>query len=176
MQALIVIVALLAVAMWFVNRVNSQHEQRRAGAGPSADALVEEAWGEFTAYDEPATMRARLASLFEKVDTNAIAQKQSLVRLAVMAVRAESTDALTAIADRAAVVDPGCGETRALDALAEAYAGPRERAIPKLRAAASGLAACTGCGAGVEGGLLVQEVSIALDALSGGEELRAVSS
>jgi hypothetical protein len=171
MWTLVAIVAGLIAATWFVNHVNARHEANRAASGPTPDALVDEAWDEFAAHDEPSVMRDRFEALIRAVDVERLAQKQSLVRLAVMAVRAESTDALPAIADRAAVVDPGCGETRALDALAEAYAGPREVAIQKLRVAGNGLAACTGCGAGVEGGLLVQEVSLALDALVSGEEL-----
>jgi hypothetical protein len=171
MWTLLAIVTGLVAVTWFVNHVNARHEAKRVESGPTADALVEQAWDEFTAHDEPSVMHERFDSLMQRLDVDAVAQKQSLVRLAVMAVRAEATDALVAIADRASVLDPGCGETRALDALAEAYAGPRDVAIRKLRVAGKGLAACTGCGAGVEGGLLVQEVGVALDALVSGEEL-----
>lgn len=156
---------------WFVNRVNARHEARRVEQGVSDDAQVASAWDDFGLGDDPSARRASLDALLDHVHIDRLSQKQSLIRLAIMAVRSDYTDPLVEIAERAVAIDPGCGETRALDALAAAYEGPSERAIAKLKTARAGLAGCSSCGAGVEGNLLVSEVALALDALSSGETL-----
>ncbi len=163
------------VLTWIVNRINATHEAKKVEQSESGDARVTTAWDDFGLGEDPAVWRAALEELLGRLDLDELAQKQSLVRLAIMAVRSDHMDPLPQIAARATRIDPGCSETRALEALAEAYAGPAERAIPKLRDATAGLASCSGCGAGVEGGILKQEVALALDALASGEVLNRMA-
>lgn len=171
MYAVAGVLAGFVVLTWLVHRVNATHDAKKLEQAETGDARVSTTWDDFGLGDNPAAWRAVLENLLARITLEHLVQKQSLVRLAIMAVRADHTEPLPRIAARALDLDPGCSETRALDALAAAYTGPADRAIPKLRDASTGLAACSGCGAGVEGGILKQELALALDALASGEVL-----
>ncbi|MBL8600793.1 MAG: hypothetical protein JNK72_02620 [Myxococcales bacterium] len=153
----------LALAAGLITFVNRRHDAKKAAEGLSPDERVETVWAEHGADDDPAELGARLDTLLDGLDPATLAQKSSVIALAIMAARAERFALLPALADRAAGLDGGCGETAALSVLAEACAGDPERARAMYLETQSSIAGCGACGSAGPGRYLMQELALHLE-------------
>lgn len=160
-----VVLALAVIALALVIAVfNRRHDARRADESESDDDLVDQAWESFGIGDETDEDRAERDALFDTVDPSSLRRKHSVIALAVMASRAERFELLPALADRARALDGGCGEAAAMAVLSEACTGDPERARALYAANLGAMSGCGSCGTQGPGKILLQEVSIMLDA------------
>lgn len=161
-------VAVVLVAAW-MTRINAQYEAREAAAKAGPDVRVQELWEAFgTSDDDAAAMEPRVHALIDEVDTSKLRTKHAVAALAIMAARTGRHEVLEPLARRARSVDGGCGETAALGVLAAAYSGDVELARERTLESQATMAGCASCGASMIAKILMQEVSIALDALESG--------
>jgi hypothetical protein len=169
MEILAAALVVLVLVTWWISRVNAKYEKKKEQEGDSVDVLVRSAWDQFGLADEddPTGMESSFDRLMAQVDVSAMRDKTALVQLAIMAVRSGRTDSLPAIAEQIEQVAPGCGETRSIQGLAEAYAGDPSRARALLIDAQRATAGCSSCGSTVEAKILTQEIVLALHALEG---------
>jgi hypothetical protein len=169
MEFLAGFVVALLVAVVAINHINARYEKnkkRSDGDGPSADSLVEAAWDEFGGDEPEALLRRTVDRLARDVQIDKLSNKNVVMQFAVMASRAERYDLLPLLAERAEQLDGGCGETRTLRALAEAYTGHDfNRAVEAIQHAQSAVAGCAKCSSSIEARLLAEELAIAADGL-----------
>src|SRR5260221_2619674 len=104
MEFAIAIVVGLLLITWLVNQVNARHDKKRETAGPGPDARIAEAWDDFGISDDGAKSKSRFAKLLRKAPVERVESKEGLVRLALMAIRAENFEPLQDIAQRASLV------------------------------------------------------------------------
>lgn len=168
MWTALALLALLVLLTAWVTKVNERHEQRRASTPRSADERIAVAWDDFGLAEDATQVAADFDRLASEVDLEAVVNKTSLARMAVMAVRAGRYALLSPLAARAEALDGGCGETGALAVLAAAYAGDVARARELFARSQRAISGCASCGAGPDVKILMQEVAIALQALEDG--------
>ena len=161
----VILVAVLLLASAAVSRINARHERRAPTAPSTPEERINAAWAAYGADDDLDTMQARVDPLLDDVDVASLESRNAVVSLAVMAVRAERFAVLPSLAARARTLDGGCGETAALQVLAEACAGDPQRAREMFAASQQAMAGCTSCGSQGPGRYLMQEVAVMLDAL-----------
>ena len=160
---------------WFVNQVNSRHEQKTLEVSQSPDGRVAAAWDESGAFEDVSIAREALDELVTEVPVDELEQKVSLLRLAIMSIRAERYELLDEVAACAGELAPDCCETLGLRGLALAYGADPGSSRTLLGRAKAGMAGCGGaCSASIEARVLLQEVTLALDAHGGPPEGEAL--
>ncbi len=155
-----IVAALVAVSLW-IHSVNTRYEARR-GVGPRADDRVAAAWESFGGDDAPEAISASLDALTAEAPVDSLADKTSVARLAIMALRAERPDLVRACADRIDRLGSGCGEARTLGVLAAACEGDLPRARALYVESMQSIAGCASCGASETARILSQEVALML--------------
>lgn len=163
-----VVIAVIVVLAAVMARINVKYEDaaRAKEAGP--DALVEDLWSSFGMPDQGDPSAAQVDALLERVTPNDLATKHAVMVLGIMCARTGHHDVLEPLAQRAMKLDGGCGETAALGVLAAAYAGDVKLAQERHARSQAVMASCASCSASGDARILLQEATLALDALSTG--------
>lgn len=162
-----VIAAVVVLCAWMA-RINARYLDAEKARETGPDAKVEELWSSFGLPDQGDHAAERVATLLEAVTPKDLRSKHSVVALAIMSARSGHHDVLEPLAQRAAQLDGGCGETAALGVLAAAYSGDVQLAQERHARSQSAMAGCGSCGASGNAKILMQEVALALDALQSG--------
>ncbi len=172
-----VVAGLLLVTAW-VSRINARYEKAPDPENDSADSIVATAWDDFGVSDDLDETRAALDALLEQAPIASLEKKQSLVRMSLMAIRAERFDTLRAAARRAKKIDPDCAETVAMRALAAAHRPPQgdtadadaandeAKALRLLERARVDMAGCASCSTDADSQILLKEVAMAYEAFA----------
>lgn len=162
-----VIAAVVLLCAWMA-RINARYAEAERARETGPDAQVEALWSSFGLPDHEADAAERVAALLEAVTPKDLRSKHSMVALAIMSARTGHHDVLEPLAQRAAKLDGGCGETAALGVLAAAYSGDLRLAQERHARSQSAMAGCGSCGSSGDAKILMQEVALALDALQSG--------
>lgn len=163
-----VIAAVVVLCAWMA-RINARYAEAEKAREAGPDAKVEDLWSAFGMPEHSeADAGARVGELLEAVTPNDLRSKHAVVALAIMAARTGHHDVLEPLAQRAAKLDGGCGETAALGVLAAAYSGDLRLAQERHARSQSAMAGCGSCGSSGDAKILMQEVALALDALQSG--------
>jgi hypothetical protein len=159
--------AVVLLCAWMA-RINARYAAAERAKETGPDAKVDALWSGFGMPEEGDDVSARVAALLEEVTPRDLRTKHGVVALAIMAARTGQHDVLEPLAQRAATLDGGCGETAALGVLAAAYAGDLRLAQERHARSQAVMASCASCGASGDAKILLQEAQIALDALESG--------
>lgn len=162
-----VIAAVVLLAAWMA-RINVKHQDAARAAETGPDAKVEALWSSFgmPGHDDPSA--AQVDALLEELTPDDLRTKHAVIALSIMCARTGHHDVLEPLARRASTLDGGCGETAALGVLAAAYAGDLRLAQERHARSQAAMASCASCSSTGDARILLQEATLALDALQSG--------